>query len=340
MAAEKSTMRAWMHTSTNLPLDKGMTLVEDAPYPTSPLKPSEVIVKVKSVGINPADPLFAELGFPFRNLIGPHAVAGMDYSGEVVSVGSAATSLSPGDRVFGRVDTQNGLPGTMAEYVKAEYGGCVPIPAGIDWDQVAGASTAAITAYESLVLNSKPGDLVFINGGSGGVGTFAIQLAKAHGCRVVVSCSAANADLCKELGAEETIDYRTQDLVSVLKAKGRVFNLVVDYAYRPETSLYKASDGFLADGGQFVMVPNAISIATIGTIASYTLRPTFLGGGRSKFKVAAAKNNRVAFQQIAEWMDAGKVRTIVDSVFDFSDMPGAIARVKTGRSKGKVIVHV
>ena len=333
------TMRAWIHTSTKLPLEKGMTLVENEPYPPSPLKPNEVLVKVKSVGINPADPTFAELGQPARALVKPNPIPGMDFSGEVVSTGSNVASLHPGDRVFGRVDTQKGQPGSMAEYTKAEFEGCMLIPPGIDWDQAAGVGTAAITAYETLVQNSNPGDSVFINGGTGGVGTFAIQFAKARGCRVTVSCSTTKVNLCKELGADEVIDYRTEDLVSVLKGKGRVFDLVVDYAYREETDLYKASDDFLTDGGTFVMVPGGVSGALLKTISKNMICPSMLGGGRAKFKAYFAKSNHGAFQQISEWMAAGKVRTVIDSVFEFEDMPRAIDRIKSGRSTGKIIVH-
>ncbi|KAM5342051.1 hypothetical protein ACJ41O_015082 [Fusarium nematophilum] len=340
MTATNNTMRAWMQTSTNLPLEKGMTLVEDAARPSAPLKPNEVLIKVKSVGINPADPTFAELGWPARALVKPNPIPGMDFSGEVVSTGSKVTSVKPGDRIFGRVDTQKGLAGSMAEYTKADAEGYVSIPPGIDWDQAAGVGTAGITAYESLVANSKPGDSVFINGGTGGVGTFAIQFAKAHGCRVTVSCSTTKVNLCKGLGADEVIDYRTEDLVSVLKGKGKVFDLVVDYAFREETNLYKASDDFLNPKGKFVMVPGGVSGATVKTIGKNTLCPPMLGGGRAKFQAYFSRSNRAALQQIAEWMAAGKVRTVIDSVLEFEEMPTAVEKIKSGRSTGKIIVHV
>ncbi|KAJ0418802.1 putative oxidoreductase [Aspergillus carlsbadensis] len=340
MTATNGTMRAWKHTSTNQPLEKGMRLVEDEPYPSKTLQPNQVLVKVKSVGVNPADPTFAELAGLARALIRPSPIPGMDFSGEVVSTGCNVTSINPGDHVFGRVDTQKGQPGSMAEYTKADVEGCVLMPPGIDWDHAAGIGTAAITAYESLVLNSRPGDYIFINGGTGGVGTFAIQFAKAHGCRVVASCSTTKVELCKGLGADEVIDYRTEDLVSVLKGKGKIFNLAVDYAYREETNLYKASDDFLTDGGLFVMVPGGLSGATLKTLGKNALCPFMFGGGRARFKPYFAKSNRAALQQISEWMAAGKARTVIDSVFEFEDMPRAIERIKSGRSTGKVIVHV
>ncbi|QMW34992.1 hypothetical protein G4B84_010483 [Aspergillus flavus NRRL3357] len=324
-------MRAWKQLSTNLPLEKGMKLVEDEPYPLSP-NPTQVLVRVKSIAVNPADPTFAELGWLVRSLVRLHPIPGMDFSGEVVATGSNVTSVNPGDRVFGRVDTQKGQAGCMAEYTRAEIEGCMPIPPGIDWDHAAGAGTAAITAYESLVLNSNSGDLVFINGGAGGVGTFAIQFAKAHGCRVIVSCSTAKIGICKELGADEVIDYQKEDLVSVLKEKGKVIDLVVDYAYREEMNLYKASDDFLADGATFVMVPGGLSSAILRVVSKNSLCPHMLGGGKAKFKAYFAKSNRTAFQQISEWMAAGKVRTVIDSVFEFDDMPRAIERIKSGRT--------
>ncbi|KAF5020980.1 hypothetical protein F66182_6992 [Fusarium sp. NRRL 66182] len=340
MPSATHAMRAWMHTSTNLPLEKGMTLVEDAPYPTEPLKPTEVLVKVKSVGVNPADPIFSELSGPVRSIVKPNPISGMDFSGEVVSVGSQVTSLKQGDRVLGRVDTQKGSAGSMAEYTKTDIEGCVKIPDGIDFDQAAGVGTAGTTAYESLVLNSKPGDSIFINGGTGGVGTYAIQFAKAHGCKVTVSCSTTKIDLVKGLGADEVIDYRTEDLISVLKAKGNVFDLVVDYAYKEETHLYKASDYFLKSKGTFVMVPGGVSGSLIKTIGKNTLCPSILGGGKAKFKAYFARSSRAALQQISDWMAEGKVRTVIDSTLEFGEMPQAIEKIKSGRSTGKVIVHV
>ncbi|KAL5042977.1 chaperonin 10-like protein [Aspergillus fruticulosus] len=108
-------MRAWIHKSPNLPLEEGMELMEKHPRPSESLKAKEILVHVKCVGVNPADPLFAEMTWPARAIIKQTPLPGMDFSGEVVSVGSGVTSMRPGDRVFGRVDTAKGIPGTMAE---------------------------------------------------------------------------------------------------------------------------------------------------------------------------------------------------------------------------------
>lgn len=339
--ANPKTMRAWMHTSTKLPLEKGMILVEDAPLPAAPLKPTQVLVKVKAVGVNPADAIFSELAGLTRSLVKPSPISGMDYSGEVVAVGTSVQGLRPGDRVFGRVDTQLGQPGSMAEYTTANCDGCVLVPPGVDWDEAAGVGTAAVTAYQTIIPHCKAGDSVFINGGTGGVGTFAIQFAKAHGCRVTVSCSTTKMDLCKQLGADEVIDYRTEDLVTALRRRGKdAFDLVVDYAYRAETGLYAASAGFLKDSAKFVMVPGGVSLGTVMTIGKFTFCPSVLGGGKAKFEAYFAASDRAAFEEIAQWMAEGKVRTVVDSVLAFSEMPKAIERIKSGAATGKILVRV
>ncbi|KAL3484643.1 chaperonin 10-like protein [Aspergillus germanicus] len=184
-------MRAWIQKSPDLPLEDGMELDEEHPRPSASLKATEILVQVKCVGINPADALFAEMSWPARAIIRQTPLPGMDFSGDVISTGSRVTGMRPGDRVFGRVDTQKGVPGTMAEFTTADVEGCVLIPANAEYEQAAGVGTAAITAYETIVPNCKAGDRVFINGSTVGVGTFAIQFAKAHGCHVTVSCSSS-----------------------------------------------------------------------------------------------------------------------------------------------------
>ncbi|KAM0276630.1 hypothetical protein ACHAQH_006539 [Verticillium albo-atrum] len=338
--AANDTMRAWIHKYSNLPLERGMVLDHSHPRPSKVLKPTEILVRVRAVGINPADPLFAEMGWPGKAFIKATPLPGLDFSGEVVSTGSGVSVLHPGDRVFGRVDTQKSIPGTMAEYTVAELEGCVAIPPNVSFEQAAGVGTAAMTAYESIVLNTKAGDSVFINGGTGGVGTYAIQFAKAHGLHVAVTASTSKVKVCRELGADEVIDYKTQDLKSVLKSKGQVFDLVADFAYRQEASFYHASNDFIKKGGKYVMVPGQVNGGTFRTITKNTICPSMLGGGQAKFEAYFAKSNRAGFKQIAEWMANGTVKTVIDSVFEFNDMPKAIMKLKSGSATGKIIVTV
>ncbi|KAL4758204.1 NAD(P)-dependent alcohol dehydrogenase [Aspergillus foveolatus] len=330
--SKNNTMRAWIHKSRNLPLEMGMELVENHPRPSESLRPNELLIRVKCVGINPADYIFAEMTWPGTPMIKQTPLPGMDFSGEVISTGSSVTSIRQGDRVFGSVDTHKSLPGTMAELTIAELEGCVRMPPGIDFEQAAGVGTAAITAYETIVLNCKAGDSVFINGGTGGVGTFAIQFAKSVGCHVTVRCSTAKIDLCKQLGADMLTDYRTQDPVSVLSAEGRVFDLIVDDAYREESNLYRAANRFIKRDGRFVMLPGSITGEAMYVIAKNMICPAALGGG--------CGTNLAGFEQIADWMSVRKVRTVIDTVFEFSDMPRAIEKIKSGSATGKTVIDI
>ncbi|KAL4732929.1 hypothetical protein BDV11DRAFT_210602 [Aspergillus similis] len=168
-------MRAWIHKSRNLPLEKGMELVEQ-PRPTDCLRPNEIFIKVKCVGSNPADNILAEMTWPGTAMIRQAPLPGMVFSGEVISTGR--------------------------NFTIAELEWSVRMPPGIDFEQAASVGTAAIT-----------GDSVFISEGTGGVGAFAIQFAESLGYRVTVTCSTTKTDLSKELGADRVIDYRTQDSV-------------------------------------------------------------------------------------------------------------------------------
>ncbi|PVH73273.1 putative oxidoreductase, partial [Cadophora sp. DSE1049] len=333
-------MRAWQFSSTNKPLETNLQLVEDAPQPSQPLAPSEILLEVISVGLNPADYLFAELGLLGKAILHLPSIPGMDYSGRVISVGSDINSIKPGDLVFGSADTTKGIPGTLSRYTKTNYDGCIFLPPGVDLDQAAGVGTAGQTAYSTIVSNVKRGDRIFINGGTGGVGTFGIQFAKAMGCHVTVSCSTAKMALCKELGADVVIDYKTTDLISRLKGEGKVFNLVVDLVCTSPPNLFQAANDFLVPGSKFIFVGAGVTSELAKIISKNMFLPSILGGGKNKFKFFFAKYKHEDLEQIGKWMAVGKVKTVIDSKFDFQELPKAVTQLKTGRTTGKIIIHV
>ncbi|KAL4995376.1 zinc-binding dehydrogenase-domain-containing protein [Aspergillus recurvatus] len=156
---------------------------------------------------------------------------------------------------------------------------------------------------------------------------------------LTVTCSTTKISLCESLGADDVIDHRTQDVASMLNKRGRGFSLVVDYAYRDEANLYIASDNLITQGGKFVMVPGGLSGKLMQTACRNMLCPFVLGGGRAKFEVYFAKNNRAGFEHIAEWMAAGQVRTVIDTVYGFGDMPKAIQKIKSGTATEKIVVR-
>jgi alkaline phosphatase D len=189
------------------------------------------------------------------------------------------------------------------------------------------------------VPNARAGDKVFINGGSGGTGTFGIQIAKTLGCHVTTSCSTPNVGLCKSLGADKVIDYKTSDITKILSDGGPSYDLVVDNVGKPE-DLYSSSHHFLEANGKYVQVGTEVSLGGIVSLISRFVWPGFLGGGKRKFEFVAVKNKAEDFEQLAAWMAEGKVKAVIDQAFAFEDAPKAYEKIRTGRAKGKIVVNV
>ena len=335
---QPSTMKAWHFTATNGGLEKNLKFNDAASAPPSTkLSSEQVLVEVISMSLNPVDYKLPELPVVGRLVVTKPASPGIDYCGRVVSTGSGV-NLEPGQVVFGRLDAPTQF-GTLGQYVIAPRAGAAPLPDGIDPDQAAALGTACITAYQSIIPNVKQDDRIFINGGSGGTGTFGIQIAKAIGCHVTTTCSTGNVQLCKDLGADEVIDYKTTDVVRELKARGQAFALAVDNVGTPP-ELYEAADYYLKDGAKYVQVGAPMSLGSLWTIISRMCWPTVLGGGKRAFEFVQVKNNLDHFAQIGQWMKAGKVKAVIDSVFELQDGPKAYEKLKEGRAKGKIIVHV
>lgn len=338
--------RAWIYTNASAGLDKSLELQTDFPPPPKSLLGREsVLVRVSHASLNPADCKLAEFGLVARVLVSPPASPGMDYSGTVVSVGSNVTAYQAGQHVFGRIEPTK--YGTLGEYIVVKDGdGIAAAPEGFGerLGEIASIGTCGITALQSIQpYVSGEGQKVFINGGSGGTGTFGIQIAKALGLHVTASCSAANAELCRSLGADDVIDYRTENISEVLKSKGKVFDLVVDnVGCTPsgQQDLYTAANEYLTEDGYFIQVGGDASMVQIKSAVSRFFVPGFLGGGRKNYKFMMAKQSNKDLARLAGWMKEGKIKAVIDEVFAFEDVPAAYAKVKTGRAKGKILVKV
>jgi alkaline phosphatase D len=213
------------------------------------------------------------------------------------------------------------------------------LPEGVEVDDAATIGIVGLTEIQAIKPNVKEGDKVFINGGSGGTGVYGIQIAKALGCHVTTSCSTANIELCKSLGADEVIDYKTTDVTKALVEKGQVFSLVVDNVGLT-ADLYKQSASYLLPAGKFVQVGAGSSMGGLGQIASNMLLPSFLGGGKRKYQMLMTSPSAEDLRQLGSWMKEGKVKAVHDEVFEWEDAPNAFARLRTGRAKGKIVVHV
>ena len=242
----------------------------------------------------------------------------------------------PGDLVYGCL----GMPGqfgSIGEYVVGNLGMFTALPEGVAVDQAATVGVAGMTAYQSIVHYVTPGkgDKVFVNGGSGGCGIYVIQIAKILGCQVTTTCSGRNVEFCKDLGADEVIDYTKDDVVGFLEGQGQVYSHVVDHIGSP-TSLYAHCHNFLLPGKTFVQV----GAASFLTFANRLVRPGFLGGGKRKFDILMMKQNVDHLRQIGEWMREGKIKVTLDSTFEYADAVEAFVRLRSGRARGKIVVHV
>jgi NADPH:quinone reductase-like Zn-dependent oxidoreductase len=186
----------------------------------------------------------------------------------------------------------------------------------------------------------KFGDRVFINGGSGGVGMFAIQVAKAVGCsHITTTCSASNADFCRALGADEIIDYKSEDVLVALKNREEQFDLIYDTVFNnPE--LYWQSHHYLKPQGSYICVGFPPTFQFFKTLLSIKLLPRWLGGGKRTFKFQSVLANRQHFEQIAQWIREGKIKVIVEEEFALEEAGRAYARLKEGRTRGKLVVRV
>lgn len=182
-----ATMRAWQWTTCTTTLESALTLKPSSPLPSRPLSPGECLIRVHAASLNPVDYKLAELPIVGRVAIPKPATPGLDFSGVVAKIGPDS-SLKVEQRVFGKLEPKQQY-GTLGEYVIGSKAGTVPLPDGISFEEGATMGVCGLVTYQCLVKNVKKGDRVLINGGSGGTGTFAVQIAKALGCEVVTTCS-------------------------------------------------------------------------------------------------------------------------------------------------------
>ncbi|KAK7177618.1 reticulon-4-interacting protein mitochondrial precursor [Paraphaeosphaeria sporulosa] len=332
-----ATMKAWQYRGASGPVEKTLVHPESGipkPKPTD----TEAIVEVFSTTLNPIDFKILELGTLSKLIFRKPVTPGLDVCGRVVEVGSKVESFHVGDIVFGCVDGVFGH-GALAEFVQVSQDKMVLVPEGLNPEDLGTIATVGLTTYQGFKPYVKAGDRVFINGGSGGTGVLAIQIAKAMGLNVTTSCSTPNVELCKSLGADEVLDYKKADIVEQLKKLGKPFNLILDNVGTP-SNLYRASNKFLAWDGTFVQVGLGMDFSALKQFLGNILLPGFLGGGTRKYLFTVTKPNQTDLKQLAIWVEKGQIKPVVDSVYDFKATHEAFARLKTGRSRGKVVVRV
>ncbi|KAM0330182.1 hypothetical protein ACHAQA_004356 [Verticillium albo-atrum] len=331
-------MQAWQYTDIKGTLEDSLVLNEKAIPPDAASLPEDhVLIEVIAAGINPVDYKLIEIPVFGKFMTQPPASPGLDFCGRIRTKKASNTIFSEGQLVFGALSITTKVPkfGALSQLIIAPCSQLAALPKGVAPDDAAAVGTAGLTAYQSLPQDLiKPGSKIFINGGSGGVGSFAIQFAKALRAHVTTTSSTENLQLCRELGADEVIDYRKVDVVEVLRKKGQVFDLAIDNVGTP-AGLYEASKNFLKLDGTFVQV----AMQPMTTTFRRNLLPACFGPKRS-YHVVRVKVNRENLERIGRWIAEGRVRVLVDEKFQWVDAPKAYEKLRRGHTTGKLIVEV
>jgi NADPH:quinone reductase-like Zn-dependent oxidoreductase len=284
----------------------------------------DVLLRVRAAGVNPMDWHFVR-GTPFiaRMAMGMPkpkiTIRGVDVAGRVEKVGKDATHLRPGDDVFGWCN------GAFAEYASGAENHFVAKPPNMTYEEAAALPVAAVTALQGLrnVGKLQPGHRVLINGAAGGVGTFAVQIAKALGAEVTGVCSSRNIDLVKSIGADHAIDYTREDFTEAAER----YDVILDNAGNQSISAIRRT---LVPGGALVYNSGASMprIAMAGLLSRM---------GQKVFTFLAHLNHDdLAF--ICSLVESGKVRSVIDRTYPLDEIGAAIAYVAAGHVRGKVVV--
>jgi NADPH:quinone reductase-like Zn-dependent oxidoreductase len=339
-------MRAWRYANGATAktrvgkLEESIALDVEAPAPDkSSLAEEQLLIRVLSASLNPADYKMPESDWFGRLFgLGSEAQPGLDFCGRVVGKHPLNTANSDGQRVFGSLAKASRY-GALGDFVVASASEVAAVPDGVTDDQAAALGTSAGIAYKSLQsAGIKPGSHVLINGGSGGVGTYSIQLAKLMGAEVTTCTSASHVELVLSLGADHVIDYRTTDVIAELRRRGPVFDAVVDNVGTPN-DLYDQCHGFLKNAGIYVQVAaSPTARATCDTLAA--LSKSFVMPGRRTFRFATDKGASSDYALLARWVAEGKLKPVIGRSFGFDDVALAYAELRKGRSTGKIVVHV
>jgi NADPH:quinone reductase-like Zn-dependent oxidoreductase len=303
--------------------------LEQIPRPTPAA--GEVLVKVHSAAVNAADrvllrgePRFIRLG---TGLLKPRRpVLGFDVSGRVEAVGAGVTRFRPNDDVFGASNF-----GAFAEYACVREDFLVAKPANVSFEQAAATPTAAYTALQGLRDKGRlrAGQSVLIDGASGGVGTFAIQIAKAFGAEVTAVCSTRNVDIARSIGANRVLDRLRDDFV----AEGRQYDLILAAnAYRPIRDYTKA----LKPNGVYVMTGGGgrqiLQAMTAGLLSSMT------GGKKLGNLMAVPKGSDIRF--LGDLLEAGTLVPVIDRTYPLTGVPDAIRYMEQEHARGKIVIRV
>lgn len=295
----------------------------DVPRPT--LAPDTLLIRIAAAGINPADwrirsgqfRFFAPVKFPF--------VPGSDVAGVVEQIGGAVTGFHVGQAVFAMLPSLSG--GGYAQYVAVPARNAAPMPANLPFEEAAAAPLAALTALQALrdQAGLKPGAHLLINGASGGVGSFAVQIAKVMGARVTAACSGRNTDLVRDLGADAVVDYTQTDLLAGSARYDGVFDAANVHSVWRWRRVVNPGGAVVSVNPLYDMVP-----------LKWLVR---LGGSR-RLRSLLVQPSGADLAMIGGWIAAGKLRPLVDRPYPLAHAQEAQRYSESGRVRGKLVLIV
>jgi NADPH:quinone reductase-like Zn-dependent oxidoreductase len=292
----------------------------------------EVLIKVRAASVNPIDsgslrhPFIRRILFALRKrkITGP----GRDVAGEIEAVGSNVTQFKPGNAVFGWCG------GAFAEYVCTSESALVIKPDNVSFEEAASVPVAGLTALQGLRGKGhiQPGQKVLINGAAGGVGTFAVQIAKSFGADVTGVCSTRNVDMVRSIGADRVIDYTQEDVTQSGQHYDVIFDLVANHSFAARRRMLNPKGiyigaGILGLGG-----------SVIGLLAHQTGELVLSPFASQKFVTFMAKLNQADLTIMRELIATGKVTPVIDKRYRLSEVPEAIRYLEEGHARGKVVI--
>ena len=314
----------------------------DMPEPT--LQDDDVLVEVHAAGLNPLDSKIRDGVYksllPYR----PPFILGHDVAGTVVRAGSKVRHFKPGDEVYAR--PRDGRIGTFAEFISVNEADVALKPKNLSMEEAASVPLAGLTAWQVLVKRAglQKGQKVLIHAGSGGVGTFAIQLAKHLGATVATTTSTANVELVRSLGADVVIDYKRQNFEDVLSGYDVVLNSL-------DGGTLQKSLKVLKPGGKLISISGPPDpdfarekglnwfLQQVMRLLSFSIRRK-AKGRQVNYSFLLMGANGEQLLQITSLIEAGIIRPVIDRVFPFEATNEALAYIESGRSKGKVVVQI
>lgn len=314
----------------------------DTPRPTP--KPDEILVQVQAAGLNPIDNMIPKGTFkPILRFQLP-ATLGSDLAGIVVEVGNRVTRFKPGDEVFASIFDLG--TGALAEFAVVPESAAALKPPKLDFVQAASIPMVALTSWQALKERArlKPGQKVFIPAGSGGIGTFAIQLAKYLGAKVGTTTSSGNVDLVRSLGADEVIDYNKQQFETVLRDYDAVLGTIRGDAIEKSLGILRRESAVVSLVGPpdaaFARARgmNVFMVFLFGLLSRKIIRGAGKRGAEYSFLFVHPDGRQLS--QIAEILEAGRIRPVIDRLFPFEQTKEALDYLAKDRAKGKVVVQM